>query len=116
MLDVVGPVMSVSSGVTCDAVGLGLGNGQESRPSVAFDMYFCQIWAGNEPPVTDLPWTLFMSRPSSGYPIQTAVVSLQVNPTNQASRYSSVVPVLPATGWPILAAVPVPPSTTWLRA
>ena len=48
-------------------------------------MYLRQIVAGNEPPVTDMPCTDFMKVPS-GYPTHTAVVSLQVKPTNQASR------------------------------
>jgi len=48
-------------------------------------MYFCQIVDGSEPPVTEMPCTDFMNEPS-GYPTHTAVVSLQVNPTNQASR------------------------------
>jgi hypothetical protein len=60
-------------------------------------MYFFQIVAGNEPPVTEIPWTDFINVPS-GYPTHTAVVSLQVKPTNQASRLFSVVPVLPAAG------------------
>jgi hypothetical protein len=63
----------------------GAGNGQDVNPLVATDMYLRQMVAGNEPPVTDWPWTDFMNVPS-GYPTQTAVVSLQVNPTNHASR------------------------------
>ena len=39
----------------------GRGNGHDSSPSVALAMYFCQIWAGNEPPVTVRPWTFSMS-------------------------------------------------------
>lgn len=63
----------------------GRSNGQEARPAVARLMYFCQIVEGSEPPVTEMPWTDFMNEPS-GYPTHTAVVSLQVNPTNHASR------------------------------
>ena len=48
-------------------------------------MYFCQIVAGSDPPVTEIPCTDFMNDPS-GYPTQTAVVILQVNPANHASR------------------------------
>ena len=63
----------------------GRSNEQDARPLVARLMYFCQIVEGREPPVTEMPWTDFMNDPS-GYPTHTAVVSLQVNPTNHASR------------------------------
>ena len=48
---------------------------------------------------------------SSRAPIQQATEYCGVNPTNQLSRYSSDVPVLPAATWPFdgFAAVPVPP-------
>ena len=52
---------------------------------MATDMYLRQIVAGYEPPVTEIPRTDFMNVPS-GYPTHTAVVILQVNPTNHASR------------------------------
>ena len=64
---------------------VGYGYGHDERPFVASVMYFRQIVEGNEPPVTEMPCTDFMNVPS-GYPTQTAVVSLQVKPTNQASR------------------------------
>ncbi len=63
----------------------GRSNGHDARPLVARLMYLCQIVEGSEPPVTEMPWTDFMKDPS-GYPTHTAVVSLQVNPTNHASR------------------------------
>lgn len=63
----------------------GRSKGQDARPLVARLMYLCQIVEGSEPPVTEMPWTDFMKDPS-GYPTHTAVVSLQVNPTNHASR------------------------------
>src|SRR3954471_23014791 len=43
-----------------------------------------------------------------GNPTQTAVDSRGVKPTNQASMFLSVVPVLPPDGQPMLACVPVP--------
>jgi len=36
-----------------------------------------------------------------------------VKPTNQASVFRSVVPVLPPAGQPMFAFVPVPPWTFW---
>ena len=42
----------------------GRSNGQDARPLVARLMYFCQIVEGNEPPVTEMPWTDFMKVPS----------------------------------------------------
>ena len=62
---VVGPVIT---GPVPGTVGVaaGFGNAHDSRPSVALAMYFCQICAGNDPPVTDLPWTSSIRRPSSG--------------------------------------------------
>ena len=55
----------------------GYSNGQALCPRVATDMYLRQIVAGNEPPVTEIPWTLRMNVPS-GYPTHTAVVSRHV--------------------------------------
>ena len=46
-----------------------------------------------------------------GKPTHTAVDSLGVKPTNQASMLWSVVPVLPPCGQPIWARPPVPPAT-----
>ena len=48
-------------------------------------------------------------RASPGKPTQTAVDRRGVKPTNQASMFLSVVPVLPPAGQPIAACVPVPP-------
>jgi hypothetical protein len=49
-----------------------------SIPSVTACMYLCQIVAGNVPPNTTRPWTLFMNRGAApgalSYPIHTAVV------------------------------------------
>ena len=47
-----------------------------------------------------------------GYPTHTQVTSCGTYPQNQASRYSCAVPVLPAAGRPMFAAVPVPPEIT----
>lgn len=43
---------------------LGAGNGQEERPLVATAMYLRQMVAGNDPPVTAIPWTFRMNVPS----------------------------------------------------
>ena len=58
--------------------------------------------AGSPPPVISPRESLLSS------PIQTAQARLGVKPTNQASRYSLVVPVLPAAGRLMAAARPVP--------
>ena len=56
-----------------------------------------QICAGNVPPATGSPPnSVFIGVSLSGYPTHTAIVISRVNPTNQASPKSSVVPVLPA--------------------
>ena len=76
VVEVVGAVLVVDGGAVVDDVDVldvddvddvvvgaeaGRGNAQESRPRVAWAMYFCQITVGNEPPVTDLPCTFFIS-------------------------------------------------------
>ena len=70
----------------------------------------CQILAGISPPATRSVGLL------SSLPTQTPATMSVVKPTNQASRYSSVVPVLPADRRPGLsvsrAALPVPSVTT----
>ena len=43
---------------------VGYGNGHDDFPFVATVMYLRQIVAGNEPPVTDIPWTDFINVPS----------------------------------------------------
>src|SRR3954451_12403291 len=70
--------------------------------------------AGYVPPYTlgKTP-TLYIGTRPEGAPIHTAVDSLDVTPTNQASALSSADPVLPATFQPwTAAAVPVPYCTT----
>src|SRR5919106_186643 len=85
--------------------------------SVTALMKACQICAGNEPPVTRemrtvgytieiWPW---------GKPTHTAPDSWGMNPANHASRHSCAVPVLPAAGRPMFAAVPVPYRITLRR-
>ena len=60
-----------------------------------------QMRAGISPPVTPAMGVL------SSFPTHTPTASSGVKPTNQASRYSCVVPVLPATGVPFsFAALP----------
>ena len=49
-------------------------------------------------------------------PIQTAVDSCGVNPTNQVFSASSVVPVLPAIGRPKTASLAVPPGSDVARS
>jgi len=81
-------------------------------------MNACHMLAGKDPPVTRrTPPTSFISTRPSGEPIQTAVDSSFVYPTNQASEWSWVVPVLPAAGRPSgnLARVPVPRCTLSAR-
>jgi hypothetical protein len=63
--------------------------------------------AANPPPVAPPPRGLL-----SSLPIQTAAANWGTYPTNQTSRSEEVVPVLPAAGRPIWAAVPVPPLIT----
>ncbi len=59
------------------------------------------------PPVG--PYMPFIdTRASPGNPTQTAVARRGVKPTNQASMFLSVVPVLPPAGQPIWAWPPVP--------
>ena len=66
--------------------------------------------AGIVPPKTGhTPSTHSIGISPCGYPIQTHVASSGVYPQNHASTYSCAVPVLPAAGRPMLAAVPVPP-------
>src|SRR6266576_1326550 len=66
----------------------------------------CQILAGISPPATRSIGLL------SSLPTQTPTTMSEVKPTNQASRYSSVVPVLPADRRASRAARPVPSLTT----
>ena len=97
--------------------GSGAGNGVIVLPASAGSMTACQIWAGYEPPVTLIGVAGgIIDRCRSGKPTQTALTRSGVYPTNQASRHSLAVPVLPATGRsPSPAAVPVPRWTTWVR-
>ena len=72
-------------------------------------MYWPQIWAGNVPPSTLAP---LKSGPIGirpfGKPTHVDVARRGEKPTNQASEFSSVVPVLPPTGQPVFARPPVP--------
>ena len=70
--------------------------------SVATSITSFQIKAGTVPPVIPPIFEL------SSLPTQTPVTTSGVNPIKYASLLSSVVPVLPAAGLPILAARPVP--------
>lgn len=63
------------------------------------------MWAGKVPPVTPFMGAL------SSLPTHTPTTRSAVKPTNQASRWSCVVPVLPATGRGNRAARPVPSRT-----
>src|ERR1700682_2470777 len=58
-------------------------------------MNLCQIGAA-----PTIPVELWLSGVLSGFPIQTAVASVGVNPTVQLSRKACVVPVLAATWRP----------------
>ena len=80
----------------------------QNLPAAAF-MYWPQISAGNVPPSTLAPWNSgpIGMRPC-GKPTQVDVASRGEKPTNQASEFLSVVPVLPPTGQPVLARPPVP--------
>src|SRR3954469_12762878 len=88
---------------------VGCGKSPQNEPLAVF-MYAPQIGAAATPPAApgigsrELAW-----------PTQTAVLRRGVKPTNQASVKSSVVPVLPAAGQPMCAAVPVPLWTLALR-
>src|ERR671919_1982817 len=78
--------------------------------SVTALMKACQICAGNEPPVTREMRTVGYTIEiwPLGKPTHTAPDSWGMNPANHASRHSCAVPVLPAAGRPMFAAVPVP--------
>ena len=72
-------------------------------------MNSCHVLAGIVPPATcDTPLMPSNGRGLSASPIQMAVDSAGVYPTNQASLHSWAVPVLPAAGRPMSAARPVP--------
>src|SRR3954467_2668748 len=62
-----------------------------------------------------MPCTFVISTREVGEAPQTAVDICGVYPTNQASAKLSVVPVLPAAGQPMFAAVPVPAWTFFSR-
>jgi hypothetical protein len=65
------------------------------------------------PPKIDVPGKYASIGPGlPGRPTHTAVETCGVYPTNHASVESWVVPVFPATGRPIAAALPVPPGPT----
>src|SRR3954471_16284747 len=83
----------------------------------AFFMYWPQIWAGHVPPSMFAPKNIpFIEiRAEPGKPTHTAVESRGVKPTNHASMFLSVVPVLPPAGQPIWARVPVPARMLSLR-
>jgi hypothetical protein len=72
-----------------------------------------KIRAGMLPPVTcATPLTPRIGTSPSAWPSQTAPASVGVVPTNHASVWLEVVPVLPATSQPgTRAAWPVPRST-----
>src|SRR3954465_10007586 len=65
---------------------------------VALSMKVRQILAGYVAPNTLIPPTFVIGVNPLGSPIHTAAVYCGVNPTNQASALSSVVPVFPAAG------------------
>ena len=81
---------------------LGCGKSPQYLPWAVF-MYAPQIGAGTAPPGRAGAERM---RRSFAWPTQTAVARRGVKPTNQASVKSSTVPVLPAAGQPICAAVP----------
>lgn len=66
-------------------------NGTEGLPAMADCIKVAQMRAGRLPPKEVAIWVLL------SLPTHTAVVNWLVKPQNQASRKSSVVPVLPAT-------------------
>src|SRR5690606_6403268 len=75
----------------------------DSRPRTASRATSRQTCAGRPPPVTRSIGAL------SSLPTHTPTATSPASPTNQASRWSCVVPVLPNTGSaPIRAALPVP--------
>src|SRR6266498_1476944 len=97
--------------------GGGFGKLLTGSPDAALTMKSCQMGAARLPPKAGRPPSL--ANPSIGisffgyaYPTHTPVVSWGMYPMNQASLWSWAVPVLPAWGRPMLAAVPVPCATT----
>ncbi len=71
----------------------GSGNSSAGRPRVAPIMKSAQIGSAARAPVMPRPIGRFWS-----YPTHTPHTRLGVYPTNHASAYSSIVPVLPAAG------------------
>src|SRR5207249_7253864 len=122
----------LTSTSTCTRSTGGTGKSEAGTPSSALSMNSCQIWVGQVPPETWIrvgrhvggttlppatwyvvcspPHAAFISTSKSGQPTEPAATrSVPAPPTNQASRHSWAVPVLPNAGRPILpnrAAVP----------
>jgi hypothetical protein len=105
-------VVGVSFRSRTSSVGVRVG--ALASPGSAWYMNFWKMNAGSVPPATRYtPCTLVIEWDwPSGYPIHTAVVSRSLAPTNQASPYSSVVPVLPHAPPGSWAWVPDPRLTT----
>ncbi len=103
--------MPATSGTETGSTSNGSAKPRMGSPWCAARMYRFHICAGRLPPNTwGSPWMLYSERRvSSGYPSHTTVAYWGVYPANHASVYSSVVPVLPATGrpiWPLVRPVP----------
>jgi hypothetical protein len=75
----------------------GTGKSRRGSPSVARRMNSAQIGAAARPPVIPRPCGSRRLAPRSK-PTHTEALRVGVNPVNQASLKSSVVPVLPAAG------------------
>ena len=88
--------------------GGGAAGGAGARRASQDFMMFVQMGSAAEPPEARKPICLLSSRPT-----QTPRIRLSLKPMNQASRYSFVVPVFPATkAGSFLASLAVPSVTT----
>src|SRR3954449_7682333 len=108
-------VVGVERGdVVVEVDPIGTGKVDDGTDASALDAKICQIRAGNVPPSTVMRVRggFISTRFDSGSPTQTAATSSGVYPTNQASVLFSALPVLPATGRPMRALIPVPRCTT----
>ena len=117
--------VGVSSGDGATFVGLGssrvaVGHGGCSRPSWIPSMAVIHMLSGNEDPKTfsrpPVPRRVTVLPLASSLLIITAVATVGEYPTNQADLFSSVVPVLPASGMPRLRARLAVPLVTTLRS